>query len=61
MYIFQILHGDKILAEFHIQKKNITFLETESAIFYIPVNYFKSKTPILFNPLIHLYPSLLQF
>ena len=35
-------------------KENIAFFQTESAIFYIPVDYLKPKTPILFNPLIHL-------
>ena len=45
------------MRSFIFKRKNIAFFEAESAIFYIPVDYFKPKTPFLFNPFIHLQPS----
>ncbi len=56
VYISDIARGE-ILAEFHIQKNNIAFFQTESAIFCITIGYFNTKTPFLFNPFIHLQPS----
>ncbi len=46
------------MRSFIFKRKNITFFETESAIFCIAIGYFNPKAPFLFDPFIHLQPSL---